>query len=61
MSDPAPQLKSPAPCLCGSKIPWHLVEVGVTSHTCMCGKQWSTVNEKTLKLKNADTGWRGVR
>lgn len=51
--------KSPAPCHCGSEIPWHLCAVAGRGfrHHCHCGQVWYWRSPRSM----ANTRWNGRR
>lgn len=38
-------LTNGAACACGSRLPWHLAELGLTRHICGCGVVYDVTEE----------------
>jgi hypothetical protein len=44
-------------CLCGAELPWHLLELGLTSHTCSCGRVF-TGGKIGVTQSSFDQAWK---
>ena len=34
----------PHPCTCGTRMPWHLIALGITTHVCACERRWISID-----------------